>query len=177
MSENRLAGRRRIPMVALVILVLLVVSSTLVASAATGYTLQNRNTARCMDLKDWSTTNGAWIAQWSCDGGSNQRWSFVSASGGYYQIRNVHSGKCLDLPNGNTANGTKLQQWSCTTNNDNQLWKLIDIDPGNSVRYVIYPKRHLGKCIDVSPASGDGVRLQIWDCHQGTNQQWLRQQP
>jgi len=148
------------------------------SDAATNYTLTNRSSAKCMDLKNWITSNGQPIIQWSCNAGNNQRWqiSKVSIFSSYYKIVNVHSGKCLDVKDGNTSAGTKIQQWSCSSSNINQQWALQDVDPGATVRYVIKPRGNTSVCLGVADIS-NGTQVQLQACTSAYSQQWLRQIP
>src|SRR3954469_5204596 len=67
----------------------MVAVSTWPASAATvdttaWYVLVNRNSGKAADVYGRSTADGARIAQWTRNDGTNQQWQFVDSGGGYY---------------------------------------------------------------------------------------------
>jgi Ca2+-binding RTX toxin-like protein len=137
---------------------------------------------KCADVKDISVSNGALLQQWECWQGLNQLWQFEKIRESFwgkpiYQIRSVNSGKCLEAKDWSTDNGTPIQQWECH-GGDNQLWRLEKTN-GN---YQLVNENTIGflglgkKCLDVQDwGTSDGVPLQLWDCHDGENQQWIIQ--
>jgi hypothetical protein len=82
--------------------------------------IRNRHSDKCLDLKDWSTANGAQIQQWSCHGGKNQEWKSITVNGDQRISRfvNMHSGKCLDINGASGANGARFIQWDCHGGNN-----------------------------------------------------------
>ena len=58
------------------------------------YQIVNKVSNKCLDVRDATTANGAYIEQFGCNGGDNQRWS-VSRFHGYERIVGKQSGKCL----------------------------------------------------------------------------------
>ena len=128
------------------------------ASAATvntnaWYVFVNRHSGKAMDVFEWSTADGARIAQWARLDGFNQQWQFVDAGSGYYKIRSRHSGKLLELPN--ATDGTDLVQ--TTDRGDNrQQFRLLDSDSG----YVRFVNRHSNKALDLwGWSTADGGRI------------------
>ncbi|MEO6715423.1 MAG: S8 family serine peptidase [Mycobacteriales bacterium] len=73
---------------------------------------------KCVDVSGAQTANGTRVILYTCNGGTNQKWtgSFAKTS----QLRSTASGRCLDNRDGITANGNQLQIWDCYANNDNQ---------------------------------------------------------
>jgi hypothetical protein len=138
---------------------------------ATGaVTLTARHSGKCVDVVSASTADGAELAQYSCNGGSNQRWEFQSLGNGYYQLIAQHSGKCLDVDAASTANSARIIQWTCN-GGQNQQWQVQDAGSG----YVRLVARHSGKCLDVpSSSTADGTRLTQYTCNGGQNQQFMR---
>ncbi|MFE1907630.1 RICIN domain-containing protein [Streptomyces gardneri] len=52
------------------------------------------HSGKCLEVADWSTTNGAAVCQWTCTGGANQQWEQIPSNySGEYYYRNIHSGK------------------------------------------------------------------------------------
>ena len=141
------------------------------ASAATvntgaWYVFVNRHSGKAMDVFEWSTADGARIAQWARLDGVNQQWQFVDAGNGYYKVRSRHSGKLLELPN--ATDGTDLVQ--TTDRGDNrQQFRLVDSDSG----YVRFVNRHSNKALDVwAWSTADGGRIVGYSDLNGFNQQW-----
>lgn len=127
----------------------------------TSGTLAGRGSGRCLDLKDFGTTDGTPVQIWDCGTGWNQKWTRSGTA-----VVNPHTGKCLDVAGGSTANGTKVQLWSCNGSGAQQ-WTF------NSNGTVT--NRQSGKCLDADGA-GNGASVQIWDCYGGggtqANQVW-----
>lgn len=71
-----------------------------------------------------STTNGALVAQWTDNGGTNQQWQIVDVGDGYSKLINRKSGKALDS-GGTTVDGAQLTQWT-ENGGDNQKWQLME---------------------------------------------------
>jgi hypothetical protein len=69
----------------------------------------------CLDDRYNSSTPGAAVQVWRCNGLPNQQWQVMS--NGTIQ----HNGLCLDARGAGTSSGTKVQLWTCT-GHDNQLW-------------------------------------------------------
>jgi ricin-type beta-trefoil lectin protein len=77
---------------------------------------------KCLDIPNGSTSNQAQAQQYTCNGGSNQKWiMYQDSPTGYAIIVNVNSGKCLDVVDGSGAVGAKIQQYTCRST-ANQLW-------------------------------------------------------
>ncbi|TDC41565.1 RICIN domain-containing protein [Micromonospora sp. KC213] len=133
-------------------------------------TLTARHSGKCVDVISASTADGAEVAQYGCNGGSNQRWEFRSLGDGYHQIIAQHSGKCLEVNGASTANSARITQRTCTSA-QNQQWQTQDAGSG----YVRVIARHSGKCLDIpSSSTADGTRLIQYTCGTGQNQQFLR---
>jgi alpha-L-fucosidase len=75
------------------------------------------------------------------------------------------AGKCLDVDGGHTDNGTHVQLYDCN-GTAAQVWTAY---PGGG------PIKNNGKCLDIYNGSGNGALMEIWDCHDGWNQQWQPQ--
>lgn len=132
-------------------------------------------TEKCLDVADASVASGASVNQVRCHGNANQRWrAFPSNVPGYVSFSSQNSSLCLDVRLGGPADGT-LQQFTCHKG-DNQLFRLEPVgDTTGGVRIVA---RHSGKCLDVPGGQTvDGLAIQQWDCHNGSNQRWLYAEP
>ncbi len=89
---------------------------------------QSRHSLRVLDVRDWSTDNGAPIQQWDWHGGNNQRFWIDDVGGDLFALRSVHSGKVLDVSGWSADNGAPIQQWDMHGGN-NQLWQIVMPSP------------------------------------------------
>ena len=113
---------------------------------------------KCLDDYNSSTTPGATVDLWDCNGTGAQQWTVQPDR----TLRTA--GLCLDVTGGATANGTHVQLWTCG-GSSNQQW--ISGANGSLV------SAQSGKCLDDPGASTDnGSQLIIWDCDGGSNQRW-----
>jgi hypothetical protein len=113
----------------------------------------------CLDDRNNSSSNGAVVQVWRCNGLANQRWQVMSDG----TIR--HNGLCLDAAGYGTANGTKVQLWACT-GNTNQKW-----DTKNYRIHYDNPAA-VNKVLDDTGFGGNGTRQQIWTNNGTINQLW-----
>lgn len=81
---------------------------------------------KCMGVGGGSTSAGAAVVEWDCNGHLDQQWLYL-ATGGYangwpvYNIVNLNSGQCLGVQGGSTALGAQVVQWPCNGHPD-QEW-------------------------------------------------------
>jgi poly(3-hydroxybutyrate) depolymerase len=121
-----------------------------------------RQSGRCVDIGNSSTTNGTQAELWDCNGGGNQRWTYTSGK----QLM-IYGNKCLDASGQGTTNGTAAVIWDCN-GQANQQW---NVNADGTITGV-----QSGLCLDASGAStANGTKIQLWSCTGGTNQQWSLQ--
>jgi Ricin-type beta-trefoil lectin domain-like len=86
-------------------------------------TLVNQGSGRCMDENDWTTVAAAQFQQWTCNGGTNQEYTFVPVSAGSstYYIQPMTPDYCLDVSGASTASGAAVDQWPCNYNSNEQF--------------------------------------------------------
>ncbi|MFF1280506.1 lectin [Streptomyces sp. NPDC058299] len=126
------------------------------AAAATG-TITGLG-GKCLDVAGASSTNGAAVQLYDCNGTAAQQWT-VGSDG---TIRAL--GKCLDVTGNSTANGARLQLWDCG-GGANQKWTV------SAARDIVNPQAD--KCLDVTGnTSANGTAIQIWSCTGAANQKW-----
>jgi glucoamylase len=114
---------------------------------------------KCIDDAGASTSNGAAIQIWTCNGTNAQSWTWSSGDG---TLRALD--KCIDVNGGGTANGTQIQLWDCNGTGAQQ-WRW------RQQGRLVNPQS--GRCLDVTSGStADGTRLQIWDCNETAAQDW-----
>jgi hypothetical protein len=138
------------------------------SAASVYYELYNSHAGKCLEIQDWSQSNGAVARLWDCTGGANQDFEYVGVGGDYYLMKNRHSGKCLEVPGGAWWDGAGLQQWDCNWG-DNQRWAI------EQLRWThVFRNKYSGKYIEVSGWSdANGARIQQWTRNGGANQEWL----
>jgi ricin-type beta-trefoil lectin protein len=139
-------------------LVILAVNAAPVGAVEVWYIVRTYGaSAKCIDVVDGATGNGARIQQWTCSGVSQQRWNYYDVGGGYVRIVNQKSRRCLDVLNGSTGNGTAFQQWDCNGSQQQQF----TINSNRQIR----PRHASGSCADVNgPLTAEGARIQLWTC-------------
>jgi chitinase len=141
------------------------VSFTWTVNATTTGTTSYSGTIRlvklglCLDDRYNSSTPGAVVQVWGCNGRTNQQWQVMS--NGTIQ----HDGLCLDARGSGTTSGTKVQLWTCT-GNANQQW-------GTSDWHLEYnnPKAS-DEVLDDTGWGGSGTQQDIWTNNGGANQVW-----
>jgi len=113
----------------------------------------------CLDDRFNSSTSGAVVQIWRCNGLQNQVWQ-VNSNGTI-----EHNGLCLDALNSGTSNGTRLDLATCS-GGDNQLWSTsgwrIHYDNPNSS----------GKVVDDTAWGKSGTQQELWTNNGGGNQVW-----
>ena len=138
-------------------------AGTVTGTSATYETLTARHSGKCADVPNQSLWQGVALAQYTCNGGTNQKYWFRSVGSGYYELMTRHSSLCL------TENATNVTQENCTTANAQQ-WSVT-----TSGSYVLLKSRASGECLDVNGAStANSAALITYTCNGGTNQQWTR---
>lgn len=102
----------------------------------------------CVDVANYSMSNGGPIHQWSCHYDANQLWRFtpVGAEGeAVYAITSRLSGLALDVTAVSTASGAPIQQWGYGGGN-NQKFRVIDAGSGRFQLQAV----HSGMCMSVT---------------------------
>ncbi len=113
----------------------------------------------CLDDRGNSSTSGAVVQVWRCNGLPNQQWQVLSDG----TIR--HNGLCLDARGFGTTNGTKVQLWACT-GRTNQRWDT----KGWRVHYD--NPAAVNKVLDDTAFGGSGTQQEIYTNNGGANQIW-----
>ncbi|MGI5459104.1 family 43 glycosylhydrolase [Streptomyces sp. CA-249302] len=139
------------------------------AATPTSYTLVNRNSGKCLDVDGGSTADGANVFQWTCNGGSNQKWKVEDLADDTNRLVNVATGKVLDTADCSTADGADIRQWSWL-NNKCQRSRLVFTATGDYVRIV---NENSGKVADVADCgTANGTDVRQWTWLDNTCQQW-----
>jgi Ricin-type beta-trefoil lectin domain/Fungal chitosanase of glycosyl hydrolase group 75 len=112
---------------------------------------------KCVDVAGASSTDGAGVQLYTCNGTTAQKWTRNSDN----TFRAL--GKCLDVKSASTANGARVQLYTCN-GTAAQKWTATGGQLVNTGS---------GKCLDATGvSSADGTPLQIWTCGTGSNQKW-----
>jgi len=132
------------------------------------YHLIAQHSGLCLDVQNASVNNGAYIMQYPCHDGNNQKFRFSPLGNGFYNIIAGNSGKCLDVANASLADNTHIIQYDCHSGT-NQQWVLNSDGAGN----VFLRARHSGKVMDISGASyASGAYLIQHSLNGGGNQRF-----
>lgn len=125
----------------------------------TQFTGQESN--RCLDVDNYTITNGTQAQLWDCAGGVNQSWTYTAR-----KELVVYGNKCLDANQAGTTDGTKVIIWDCNGGN-NQKW---NVNADGTVANV-----NAGLCLDAfNGATANGTKAVLWTCNGGANQKWTR---
>ena len=89
-----------------------------------GYFTINDSSGKSLEVKDWSTSDGAQITASAPTESLNQHWVINDADLGYLSIASRFSGKSLDLFGMNTHNNAQVRLWTYW-GGKNQQWQLI----------------------------------------------------
>jgi hypothetical protein len=128
----------------------------------------SRVSGKCLDVEGRSNRDAANVQQWTCSGGSNQKWDVIELGRERFAIISRGSNKALTVSGGG-RDGANIEQfrWS---GGENQRWRL---DKGRNDTYQIVSVSH-DSCLDVEGAKReDGANVQLWGCSGGANQAWV----
>jgi hypothetical protein len=135
------------------------VSTTTTGTTSYSGTIRLVKLGLCLDDRYNSSTPGAVVQVWRCNGQPNQQWQVMS--NGTIQ----HNGLCLDARGAGTASGTKVDLWTCTGNN-NQLWD-------TSSWHIHYDNPSASdEVLDDTGWGRSGTQQDIWVNNGGANQIW-----
>jgi hypothetical protein len=113
----------------------------------------------CLDDRGASTALYNPVQVYTCNGTAAQQWTVVEA-GSLIKV----FGMCLDVYAAGTTDGTKVDLYTC-----NGTGSQVFIPESNGELY----NPQSNKCLDDTGYGGSGTQLQIWDCADTANQQWI----
>ncbi|MBT1091001.1 family 43 glycosylhydrolase [Streptomyces sp. Tu102] len=131
------------------------------AATPTAYTLVNRNSDKCLDVDGGGTADGTDIFQWTCNGGTNQKWRVEDLGDDTNRLVNVATGKVMDTAGCSAADGAGIRQWSWLDNKC-QRYRLVFTAAGDHVRIVNESTGKVADVADCSAANGADVRQWTW---------------
>jgi hypothetical protein len=133
------------------------------------YTVTNRLSGKCLDVKEAGLANGAPLQQWTCNGTSAQKFRLANRGGDVYSLVAIHSGKTLSVQNSFAQDTTPIIQWDFS-NTSNQKFRVVPSANGSyTVRFT-----HAEKCMDVAgTSSDDGKAVHQYQCVGVADQDWI----
>ncbi|HEU5333310.1 MAG TPA: RICIN domain-containing protein [Actinocrinis sp.] len=144
------------------------------ASVAFTSTAVNQASSTCMDDPNSATTTGTQLIQFTCNGGTNQNWTFTPVSGttAGYTVTNGASGLCVDVSGRSTADNAMVIQWSCNAQT-NQEFTLTPVSVSGATNTFNLVAVHSGKCIVPTGDSTAGNTLLVQlPCSSATTRVW-----
>jgi O-glycosyl hydrolase len=121
--------------------------------------LLGAQSGKCLDVPGQSTTTGTQLDIYTCNGGSNQEFSFEPDG----EIT-VYGSRCLDAYEQGKIAGTIVDIYTCD-GGSNQLWQ---VHPDGTIT-----NDESGLCLDVhGQGTSNGTDVDLWTCNGGSNQQW-----
>jgi hypothetical protein len=127
------------------------------------------NNGLCLDVTGDSSTAGAAIEQWTCNGQSNQQFQYLAGSNGYGELQAQNSGQVIAVANGSTTAGTPDIVQQARNGSASSMWKPIQQSDGS----YAFQNGNSGLCLDVyGNGANQGQQLDQWQCKNapGTNQ-------
>ncbi|NUP46741.1 MAG: hypothetical protein HOW97_05425 [Catenulispora sp.] len=137
-------------------------------------TVVNVASAGCMDDPNSSASAGTQAIQWSCNGGTNQNWTFTPVAGtsASYTVTNGASNLCLDVSGKSTADNAKIIQYTCN-GQTNQQFTLQPVTVSGKTGTFGLAAVHSGKCIvPAGDATAAGTLLVQLSCTGAATRVW-----
>src|ERR1039458_7523374 len=117
------------------------------------------NDGLCLDVSGNTSTAGAAIDQWTCNGQSNQQFQFVATSGGYGELQARNSGDDVTVSGTVTAAGTPDIVQQPVSGSAASRWLPVQQSDGS----WSFKNSASGLCLDVYGAStSTGQQLDQW---------------
>ena len=132
------------------------------------YTIANDFSGLCVDVTSRSTSAGALIQQYACNGTSAQTFQVVNEGSGWYKIVNTNSQLPIDVEGDSSANGTGIDQYT-DNGTEAQRFAITVTDSSDPTAFSIM-NEHSGSCLDDTNWSTTAINLQLWSCSGNTNQ-------
>ncbi|HEY0707493.1 MAG TPA: RICIN domain-containing protein [Polyangia bacterium] len=122
---------------------------------------------RCLDVNGVTARDGAKVTQWTCNGGSNQRFTLRAVDGGRYELVAAVSDKCVEVEAGAVTPGTGVAQRTCS-GAAHQRFDLVR----NGNTFALRAS-HSQLCLEIEDqARKDGAAVLQAVCNGGAHQQW-----
>src|SRR5260370_20780074 len=143
-------------------------------------TIVNQHSGKCAEVYHSSTSNGANVDQWYCNGTNTQSWRFDLGYFDQYgnpvgEIINVNSGKCFEVYSWGAGNGSNVDQWGCAPIEQlhaNQLWdvkrELLEAVGASNYRNLLVVAE------GYNWSTSNGGNVDIWQYLGDSNQHWTQ---
>jgi hypothetical protein len=119
------------------------------------------NNNLCLDVYGNTSTAGAAIDQWTCNGQTNQQFQFIPGSGGYGELQAQNSGQVVAVANSSTTAGSPDIVQQARNGAANTMWLPVQQTDGS----YAFQNKNSGLCLDVYGAgSNTGQQLDQWQC-------------
>jgi Ricin-type beta-trefoil lectin domain-like len=141
------------------------------------YRIIAKHSNKCLDVQNYSMTNGARLWQWDCIPWVHlpQAFNITPTGTGAYRITALHSIKCVGIspysslppnnPISDMANSATADQWDCNTSTVQLTQAFQFLAAVDAPGYFRIKPVHSGKCLDVLNASlNNGTLVHQWDC-------------
>ena len=135
------------------------------------YTIVNVFSGKCVDVAAASTSAGAVVQQYACNGTGAQSFQVIDEGSGWFKILNTNSQLAVDVIGASTANGTHIQQYT-DNGTGAQRFSISVADSSDTTAFEVVNQTS-GLCVDDTDwSTADSNPLQQWSCSGGTNQGW-----
>jgi hypothetical protein len=109
--------------------------------------LPTHTTNRCADVSGRSTASGGDVISWSCNGQTNQQFTFNHLGSGIYEIRALHSNLCMGVSGNSSANGADVLQLTCNASSG-QRWLVRPVSGQTNV-FELLAQTGTDRCLSV----------------------------
>ena len=99
----------------------------------------DKNTDKCIHVKDGSGTNSANVELWDCMGTDAQKWVMDGLMVKFLP----NMSKCLEIQGSTPDNGANVELWTCNSNTNAQKWVY------DGVKRLVRSARNLDKYLDL----------------------------
>ncbi len=127
--------------------------------------ISNGMSGKCLDLPNYSTTDGTRIQIQTCNSSDAEKWIFIGLNGSATSgVIKGYGYKCLDVAGAGTTDGNAVWYYSCNYS-DAQLWTRQS--NGSLLN------RNANKCLQpVNQVDNNGTQLEIRSCDGSAAQSW-----
>jgi glucose/arabinose dehydrogenase len=109
--------------------------------------LPTHTTNRCADVSGRSTASGGDVISWSCNGQTNQQFTFNHLGSGIYEIRALHSNLCMGVSGNSASNGADVLQLTCNASSG-QRWLVRPVSGQTNV-FELLAQTGTDRCLSV----------------------------
>jgi hypothetical protein len=150
---------------------------TVAIQAGQIYRIENVHSGLVMDVNGAGNQAGTNVIQYSWNGGQNQQWEVVSATGGTFRLEPQHANnKALGVENASTAEGASLvqRQWTNGQQGPDRRWDIV-LNGDGTYRLENQNSGFVADVADESTSNGGDVIQWDWKGNDAavSNQKWI----